>query len=349
MDKLRKNSRLKYTSVLSESTFFKDKSLTSTPIPMMNVALSGELDGGIGAGLTLLAGPSKHFKSSFALLLAASYMKKYPDSILLFYDSEFGTPEGYFKTYGIDLSRVLHIPIADVEELKFDLVNQLEAIDKKEHVVIIIDSIGNLSSKKEKDDAINEKSVADMTRAKAIKSLFRMSTPYLTMKDIPLIAVNHVYQTQEMFSRAVVSGGTGIYYSSNQIFIIGRRQEKVGTEIAGYNFIINIEKSRYVKEKSKIPISVTWEGGIQKYSGLLEVAVEGGFVHKGKKGKSSGYFHMNHKTGEIEEKAHYERETTNKEFWANILTDPEFKTYIKKRFQIPMVGIQNETEDTVDE
>jgi RecA/RadA recombinase len=247
---------------------------------MINVALSGSIDGGLTSGLTVLAGPSKHFKTSFALLMAASYLKKHKDAILMFYDSEFGSPQQYFESFGIDTSRVLHIPIKNVEELKFDLVNQLDQIDRKDKVAIVIDSVGNLASKKELEDALNEKSVADMTRAKALKGLFRMVTPYLTMKNIPLIAINHTYQEIGLFPKAIVSGGTGITYSADNIWILGRQQDKDGTEIQGYHFIINVEKSRFVKEKSKIPISVSWEGGIQKWSGLLDVAIDGGYVIK---------------------------------------------------------------------
>ena len=159
-------------------------------------------------------------------------------------------------------SRVLHTPIANVEELKFDLINQLEELDRDDDVIIIIDSIGNLASKKELEDALNEKCVADMSRAKALKCLFRMATPYLTMKNIPLIAINHTYKEIGLFPKDIVGGGTGIYYSADNIWIIGRQQEKQGTEVVGYNFVINIEKSRYVKEKSKIPIGVSWEGEI---------------------------------------------------------------------------------------
>jgi RecA/RadA recombinase len=207
MDKLKKNSKIKTSSVLSESKFFNEKDMVSTPVPMVNVALSGSIDGGVTPGLTVLAGPSKHFKTSFALLMAGAYLKKYDDAIILFYDSEFGSPQSYFEMFGIDTSRILHTPIANVEELKFDLINQLESIDRNDKVIVVIDSIGNLASKKELDDAINEKSVADMSRAKALKGLFRMSTPYLAMKDIPMLAINHTYQEIGLFPKAVVSGG----------------------------------------------------------------------------------------------------------------------------------------------
>jgi len=115
MDKLKKNSKVKETSILADSKFFTEKDMVATDVPMINVALSGSIDGGLAPGLTVLAGPSKHFKTSFALIMAAAYLRKYKDAVLLFYDSEFGSPQSYFETFGIDTSRVLHTPIANVE------------------------------------------------------------------------------------------------------------------------------------------------------------------------------------------------------------------------------------------
>ena len=331
MDKLQKNSRIKETAQLDKSKLFSNKDMTKTPVPMINVALSGDPDGGLSSGLTVLAGPSKHFKTSFGLLMAAAYLDKYEDAVLLFYDSEFGSPQQYFKSFGIDTSRVLHSPITNVEELKFDLVNQLENIERTDKVIIMIDSVGNLASKKELEDAMNEKSVADMSRAKALKGLFRMTTPYLTMRDIPLLAVNHTYQEIGLFPKAVVSGGTGIYYSSDNIWIIGRQQEKKGTEIMGYNFVINVEKSRFVREKSKIPIAVTWEGGIESYSGLLDVALEGGYVAKPTIG---WYSKVDKTTGEIEDKKVRVAETLKESFWKPIFANTDFKDYLKRKYEV---------------
>jgi RecA/RadA recombinase len=330
MDKLKKNSKLSHTEVLSESKFFTEKDMVPTDVPMINVALSGSVDGGLAPGLTVLAGPSKHFKTSFALLMAAAYMKKYPEAVMLFYDSEFGSPEAYFEQFEVDTSRVLHTPITNVEELKFDLIGQLEELDREDKVVIVIDSIGNLASKKEMEDALNEKSVADMSRAKALKGLFRMCTPYLAMKNIPLLAVNHTYKEIGLFPRDVVGGGTGIYYSADNIWILGRQQDKKGTEIQGYHFVINVEKSRYVKEKSKIPITVSWDGGVRNFSGLLDVALAGGYVTKPSNG---WYARTDRQTGEVGPKVRQEQ-TLEKEFWDPIFAETDFKDFLKKQYSI---------------
>jgi len=324
LDKLRKNSTIKDTNILSESKFFNAKDMIQTPVPMINVALSGKLDGGLTPGLTVFAGPSKHFKTAFALLLAKSYMEKYNDAVVLFYDSEFGSPQSYFDSFGIDTNRVLHTPITDIEQLKHDAMAQVNNIERGDHIIIIVDSVGNLASKKEVEDALDGKSVADMSRAKQLKSLFRMVTPHLTLKDIPMVVVNHTYKEIGMFPKDIVSGGTGVYYSADNIFIIGRQQEKEGTEITGYNFIINVEKSRYVREKSKIPVEVTYEGGISKWSGLLDIAIEGGFVVK----PSNGWY-----SKKDEEQKVRAKDTYTKDFWLPILSDKEFQTYIETKYK----------------
>ena len=330
MDKLKKNSKLKNTEVLSESKFFNEKDMTPTDVPMVNVALSGSVDGGLAPGLTVLAGPSKHFKTSFALLMASAYLKQHKDAVILFYDSEFGSPQAYFKQFEIDTSRVLHTPITNVEELKFDMMSQLEQLDRNDKVIVVIDSIGNLASKKEMEDALNEKSVADMSRAKALKGLFRMATPYLAMKNIPMLAVNHTYMEIGLFPKAIVGGGTGIYYSADNIWILGRRQNKTGTEVTGYDFIINVEKSRYVKEKSKIPITVSWDGGVRSYSGLLDVALAGSYITKPSNG---WYARVDQTTGEYGPKVRYEQ-TLEKDFWDPIFAETDFKEFIKKQYTI---------------
>lgn len=326
MEKLKKNSKMTFTSVLEESQFFNEKEKIPTVIPALNIALSGEVDGGLSSGILQIAGQSKHFKTSFALYMTSAYLKKYPEAVCLFYDSEFGSPKEYFQNFDIDTSKVLHTPVTNVEELKFDIMNQLENIERGEKVIILIDSIGNLASKKEVDDALNEKSVADMSRAKQLKSLFRMITPHLTLKNLPLIAINHTYSDMGLFPRQVTSGGTGITYSSNDIWIVGRNQEKDNSgEVKGYNFIINVEKSRRVKEKSKIEVNVTYEDGVSKFSNILPLAIEFGVVSK----QPAGWYIIKGTETKCREKDLY-----TDEFLNSLLNNEEFKKFVEKKYKI---------------
>lgn len=471
-DRLLKTSTIKEASVLSTSTIFGDRDMITTSIPAINIALSGRLDGGFSSGLTLWCGPSKHFKSMFTLIMLKAYLDKHSDAVAIFYDSEFGTPQAYFDALDIDMSRIIHTPITNIEQFKFDVMQQLEGISKGDKVFFAIDSIGNLASKKEVDDAIEGKSVADLSRAKMLKSVFRMITPHLAMKDIPMVAVNHIYMcgtgnmevitldgyktlkeisigdmvlttsgyepvsdkfeyenayitdieldsgailsftsghrfmvngewvyvedlkvgmeldlevtfcspdsvkiksiahstrkenvydietpthdyilsngvishnTQEMYSKPVVSGGTGIYLASDNIMIIGRQQEKDGTDLKGWNFIINVEKSRHSREKSKIPVTVLHEGGLNKYSGLMDMALEAGSATKPKNG---WYAKVDPDTGEIESKNYRLADTNTDAFWDPILVSDKFKTYVSETYQVSNGAIMDSDIDS---
>ena len=141
----------------------------------------------------------------------------------------------------------------------------------------MVDSIGVLASRKEVEDARSGNVAEDMTRAKKFKSVFRIITPHLTIKDIPMIVVNHIYMTQEMYSKAQVSGGSGPYLAADDIWIIGRQTDTEGTgkdkSIEGYKFIINIDKSRFVKEKSKFPVSISYDEGISKWQWFVRTGL----------------------------------------------------------------------------
>jgi len=135
-----------------------------------------------------------------------------------------------------------------------------------------------------------------------------------------------------VLENGVVTHNTGSYYSADNIFILGRQQEKDGTEVTGYNFIINVEKSRYVKEKSKIPVSVSFDGGISKWSGLLDLALESGHVIKPKNGWSQ-------RVGE--EKNYREKDTDSKDFWMPILMNKDFYDFVKNKYSIGQVDMVN--------
>ena len=190
---------------------------------------------------------------------------------------------------------------------------------------------------------MNEKSVADMSRAKALKSLFRIITPKLTTKDIPCIAVNHTYKEIGLFPKNIISGGTGIYYSANQIFIISKAQEKDGTDLAGWKFTINIEKSRYVKEKAKLPFKVLYDSGIQKWSSLMDLAIESGHITKA----TQGWYNLTDlETGEIiEPKRRGKDIETDDEFFQELIQSESFNAFVEKRYKLTNVEGHNARED----
>ena len=144
-----------------------------------------------------------------------------------------------------------------------------------------------------------------------------------------------------VLENGVITHNTGSYYSADNIYIIGRQQEKEGKEVTGYNFIINVEKSRHVREKAKIPVSVSHGGGISRWSGLLDIALDGGFVIKPSNG---WYSRMFADTGEVEEKKWRAKETNTAEFWMPILKTTEFQEYIQSKYQVASGSIIQDDE-----
>lgn len=325
MKKIKKSSKSDLISEITKTELLNEKEQIPTHIAALNIALSGAVDGGFTAGITTFAGKSKSFKTLFALEMARGFLALHEDAVLVFFDSEFGAPISYFDKFGDDKERILHVPVTTVEELRTEMTNQLTALDRDDKVIFIVDSVGNLASIKETDDAESGKQAVDMTRAKMLKSFFRIVTPKLVMKNIPCVVINHTYDTIEMFSKQVMTGGTGNVYASDTIIFVGKQQEKEGTELKGWNFILNIEKSRYVREKMKIPVLVTYEGGIDDYSAIFDLAVEFGIIENPTKG-----FYSYGDSGKVR-RAKLEHDP---EVMEAILEDEKFKQLVESKYKL---------------
>lgn len=338
LEKILKNKNHDMGELISKSTYFKEMEMCPTAVPMINLALSGQLDGGLSDGMTVLAGPSRHFKSMFGLLMVKAFLDKYADGAVIFYDSEKGMTGGYFDSLGIDTSRVVHVPIMTVEDLKNKMASILNETERGENLMFFIDSLGNLPSAKEVNDAIDQKEVADMTRAKAIKSFTRVVSGPLKFKNLPAVVIAHTYKTQEMFAKDVVNGGTGVVYVPDNIWILGRRKEKdkESGETLGFEFVIRVEKSRYVKEGSEIPIRVSFEHGIHTYSGLSDIAHAQGIIDVCKVGRKKGYS-FTPKSGKPLEVAE-DVIDQSKEFWDLVFKETEFTKYLNQAFTLTKSG-----------
>lgn len=344
LDRLLKAGSTSGAAIMTESSILKKRDFIDTGLPVLNIAYSGEVDGGMSSGLTFLCGESKTFKSALALYCMKAYFDKFPEAFAVFYDSEYGISEDYIRGFGLDPSRIIHVPVEHVEQLKFDFVKKLKEIKDGEKVFFLVDSIGQISSKKECDDANDEKSVADMTRAKSIRSLLRMITLQLSKKDLPCIMINHVYiEIGAMYPRTIIPGGTSVTYSSNTIFVITKSQEKDGTDLAGWKFTLNIHKSRTVKEKEKLPFTVLYDGGIQKYSGMFDIALESGHIVKTKQG---WYAVMDDTTGEISEKNIRAKDAETDAILGEIIKRESFKKWVLNRYKL--VGSPAVTEEDID-
>lgn len=342
-EKLQKAGIVKGATVLSESQYFTNKDIIPTELPVLNIAFSGKVDGGLVPGISIFAGMSKCYKTLLALFCMKAYLNKYPDGMAILYDSEFSITPDYISSHGIDPNRVLHVPIEHLEQLKFDIVKRLEQVERGDRVFFMVDSLGALSSKKEIDDAMDEKSVADMTRAKSIRSLLRIISPHFTIKDIPCVIINHIYETMEIYSKPVVSGGTAVTYVANQIFIISKSQDKNSAgDLEGFKFTINIEKSRFVREKSKLPFTVSYSTGINKWSSILDLAVESGDAVK----PSNGWYQLvDNTTGEMIGSKIRAKDAETEQFLGVVLERQSFREFVENKFKLMSSHVEDELED----
>lgn len=320
--------------MLSGSTFFKNKNYFSFEVPILNLAASGSFDHGLCRGITTIAAPPKHFKSSFHLMGMRSFLKHHEgkDPVIWFYDNEFGTPLEYFEARGVDMDRVLHLPFRSLEDLRNDMFQKLEQVDpEEEQIMIVVDSLGQATSKKQQDDAKKDENKADLQRPKLIKDFCRLVAPAITIANVPSIFINHTYTSQDMYKPGeVISGGTGIIYASDTVWTIKKVNDKdeKTKEVLGNEFIIDIAFSRQVKERSKFTVYVDYETGVDPYSGILELMEEFGIVVPNGK----GYYSL---ANDMEKKYRLKALRDNvDDVLARHLNDPEFRKMVENKYKL---------------
>ena len=309
----------------------KDPFLASTRVPLLNIALNGQIHGGLESGVTMLVGDSKTFKTCYSLEICAAYLKKYDDAFMVFLDSEGGASKEYFDTYGVDMDRVVHLPIRNIEDLKQQTVQLINDLDMDDHVIFFIDSLGMLPSAKEVENAMKENEAADMTRARAMNSFWRMVTIELKLRNLPMICINHYYDTIEMFSKPVIKGGKNSELSCDNIWLIRKSRIKDGKSLNGHIFKINMHKSRRIREGVALPIEVMFDGGIQKYSGLLEFGRAAGWIDMPSKGWYSRKKYDEKEDGTV---AKHRAAHMDADFWEPLLADPEFCRDVEALFKL---------------
>lgn len=256
---------------------------------IFNALMSGSIYGGLPDNkITALAGETSTGKTFFALHSVKLFLQDYKDSIVVYYDSESAVTSDMMKDRGIDPSRVIIVDVDTIEMFRTHAKKIIDeyAIAKKEdpntpRIMIILDSLGNMSSKKEIEDITDGKDTRDMTKAQLIKGTFRVLTIACAQNKIPMIVTNHVYDViGNMYPEKTMGGGSGLKYTSSQVVFFSKSKDKDGTEVVG-NFIrCTLKKSRFTKENSQIICKLSYESGLDRYFGLLDLAEEGGIIKK---------------------------------------------------------------------
>lgn len=252
----------------------------STGSYILNAAISGSLFGGIGdMGIQVFAGPEASGKTFLALNTIREAQKL--GYSVIYIDTEYAINRTELPKYGIDNSPEKFIIIRgnQVEELNMaitQLIDQLKTAKVEGYElpkqIWTLDSLAQLSSKKMKEDLIAGNLKTDMSKAKAIGSLFVSITADLNYLEIPLIVNNQTYDTLDMFSQTIMKGGRQLYYSANNITFLTKSKLKDDVDdmdLGQSGIIVTAKciKNRLAKPK-KVQFEISFEKGMNPFKGL---------------------------------------------------------------------------------
>lgn len=315
----------------------------STGNALLNAQISSRWDGGLPSGrIWQLAGINSCGKTFLMLetIKVAQSMGYYA----VIYDTEMANNNKEdLKQRGIDLNRLLYIPVDTVESLMTSVLNILDEVGPDDRVIIGIDSIGNISTNKEIDDTQSGSETKDMTRASKLKAFFRTCTMRAGIKNVPIIAINHVYDQIGGFGGKVIGGGSGSLYNASIINEFTKAQEKSsdGKNTTGGLITSTTTKCRTAKEKTKIKFTIDFEAGLTLYSGLLQYCIDENIFIKEKQS-----FKMNPKKVTIDfmKDEIFSKSKLTDEFWLHFL-NAWLGDYIRSKFKYMSVKDQLEMDD----
>lgn len=257
----------------------------------LNALLSGSIYGGMADNKVLaLAGPSSTGKSFFKIAIEKSFQKQFNDAVVVDYDTESATTKEMYSSRGIDPKRVIIVEPDSIQRFRSHVVKLLDTYlesptDERPKMIIALDSLGNLSTEKEIGDITEGKDTRDMTRAQLVRGAFRVIRLKLAKAKIPMIVCNHVYDAiGSLFPTQEMSGGGGLKYSSDVICFLSKKKDKDGTEVIGNLITVKLIKSRLTKENSHIEVKLDYKKGLDRYHGLLPIALKYGIFTKLAKG-----------------------------------------------------------------
>ena len=273
-----------YATLVSEGVEAGDvDSFIDTGALAFNALLSGSIYGGMPSNkITAIAGEAATGKTFFALGIVKAFLDKNKDAGVIYFESESALTKELVEARGIDSTRMVIVPVATVQEFRHQSIKVIDKYleqgeDKRKPLMFVLDSLGMLSTTKEMEDTAEGKETRDMTRSQIVKAAFRVLTLKLGKAKVPMIMTNHTYDViGSMFPQKEMGGGSGLKYAASNIVYLSKRKEKDGKEIIGNIIHCKNYKSRLTKENALIDVRLTYKDGLDKYYGLLELAIKHG-------------------------------------------------------------------------
>ena len=247
---------------------------------IFNGLLSGSIYGGLPANkITALAGESATGKTFFLMGMVKNFLDANPSSGVVYFESESAITKQMVIDRGIDPERMVIMPVTTVQEFRTQALKVLDRylqqdVDIRKPMFMCLDSLGMLSTTKEVEDTTDGKETRDMTRAQVLKAAFRVLTLKLGKAKVPMVVTNHTYDSMGLFSTKEMGGGSGLKYAASSIVFLSKKKEKDGTEVIGNIVHCKNHKSRLTMENKMVDVRLTYDKGLDKYYGLLDLAIK---------------------------------------------------------------------------
>lgn len=328
-NKLKQNKKIKDIIVnnvndTTVSEFYHSGSIT------LNLLLSGKVNGGIPRGkYTMLAAPRGHGKTVIAMISAGNAQKK--DCKVIWIDSEFAFDPVMATMFGLDTSQEKFLLVQEngLEEIQTFVANISQDYDEKTDgkLFIVIDSLGTMITSKVLADAVAGEDKADMQTSKKKNSLSRIMLRMAGINNIPVVAINHLYEDMKQYSTGAIAGGSsGQYVASSILKITSKAKEKDDDTVIGNSLTAYTDKGRIAREHSRLKFMISYDGGINPYYGLLDDALEGGYIIK----PSSGWYARAFEGSSASK--FRESQIYNKDFFNPIFKNTDFKNYLETKY-----------------
>ena len=273
-----------YASKVADGMLGNVNDYIDTGSYILNALLSGSLYKGLPTNkITAFAGESATGKTFFLLGICKQFLSDNPSGGVLYFESKSALTPEMIAEREIDTSRFIQLPVATIQEFAHQASRVVDKhIEKGDRPLLLcLDSLGMLSTAKEVGDVSEGADKVDMTKARIVKGAFRVLTLKLAKAGIPLLVTNHTYkQVGTMFPQDVMGGGSGLQYAASNIVFLSRRKEKDGTDVIGNVIHCKNFKSRLTKENKKVDVLLTYDQGLNRHYGLLDLAEKYGIISK---------------------------------------------------------------------
>ena len=250
---------------------------------IFNALLSGSIYGGLPSNkITAIAGESATGKTFFLMGMVKNFLDANPESGVVYFESESAITKQMVIDRGIDPNRMIIMPVTTVQEFRTQALKVLDRymqqdVDVRRPMFICLDSLGMLSTTKEVEDTADGKETRDMTRAQVLKAAFRVLTLKLAKAKVPMVVTNHTYDVVgSMFPTKEMGGGSGLKYAASSIVYLSKKKEKDGTEVIGNIVHCKNHKSRITVENKMVDVRLTYDRGLDRYYGLVDLALKYG-------------------------------------------------------------------------